>query len=188
LIRVARAPRLTLLLALASCSSPAPVDEGRPSSASAREGTIVYHEPESVGLRKGRSPEKTFIFTTASKGMAEDAAYETHTGSLAGSKDASDVARQLLKPRTAIARVLAPARFAELWVRREEAGLFELPPYRGSDPPGDTEHVIVQSGKTRRIYVRPEIADPPRPDDPGVPLLKNWVAAELIILEYLNEA
>ena len=153
-----------------------------------REGTIVYHEPESVGLKKGRSPAKTFIFTTASKGMAEDQAYEIRTGPLGGSKDAGDVARELLKPRTAIAKVLAPTRFAELWARLEDAGLFELPPYRGSDPPENTEHIIVQSGNKRRVYVRPEIADPPRPDDPGVPLLKIWVAAELAILQYLNEA
>src|SRR5688572_1684514 len=188
LIRAPRAPRLAFLLALASCSSPPPVDEDRPSSnLKPREGTIVYHEPESVGLRKGRSPETTFIFTTASKGMAEDEGYEIRTGQLGDSKNAGDVARELLKPRTGIARVLTPARFAELWARLEETGLFELPPYRGSQPPANTEHITVQSGKSRRTYVRPEIADPPRPDDPGVTLLKIWVAAELAILEYVNE-
>jgi len=119
--------------------------------------------------------------------MAEDEGYEIRTGQLGDSKNAGDVARELLKPRTGIARVLTPARFAELWARLEETGLFELPPYRGSQPPANTEHITVQSGKSRRTYVRPEIADPPRPDDPGVTLLKIWVAAELAILEYVNE-
>jgi hypothetical protein len=83
--------------------------------------------------------------------------------------------------------VLSPARFSELWARLEDTGLFELPPYRGADPPARTEHVVVQSGKTRRIYTRPAIADPPQPDDPGVAHLKSWVAAELVILGFLNE-
>lgn len=176
-------------LLLVSCQS---VGGGAP-----REGMILYHEPvPPTGLmRKGRLQPMSWVFVTGDREMAQSGAIETRTGVIERAGDAGEspeqdslrIARMLFeRSAKGSTLVLSPERFAELWGRLDEVGLFKLPTQAGSDPPRDEPYFLVEEGGRTRIFARPSIASQ-RPDDPGIALVRYWQQAKLVFFGFLNE-
>ena len=82
--------------------------------------------------------------------------------------------------------VLSPEKFAELWSRLGEAGLFKLSEYPGPEPPTEEPYFLVRTGVQRTIYRRPEVRVL-QPDDPGVQDLDYWRQAKITFFNFLNE-
>jgi len=151
-------------------------------------GTILYHEPlASTGLEKKTVPPKTFIFTTAEEGLAEDNPVRTFSGTVPPGEDASSVARRLLGGPKANTRLLSPAKFSDLWDRLQTTGILELPRYRGKALPEREDYFLFQSAEGRVVITRPTVASPPRPEDPGIARLGVWRKAKLELFDFLNE-
>jgi hypothetical protein len=95
------------------------------------------------------------------------------------------IERMFQKTKAGSTRVLPPGDFKMLWGRLEAAGLFKLPPHRGSARPGQ-EHFLVKSGDRTWIFLRPA-PDAVLKDDPTTPLIKLWSNAKGALITFLNE-
>ena len=150
--------------------------------------------PPTGFARKGKLEPVTQIVTTGDKELAEDIAVESRSGVVEGlgdtrsSSDADSLklAEKIFeRSRRSPTRVLTQEKFGELWSLLEEAGIFDLPPSRSSEPPKDRPYFILESQGRRTIVGRPQVAAP-SPDDPGVRLLDRWNSSKLVFFNFLN--
>jgi hypothetical protein len=116
-----------------------------------------------------------------------ESAFTTDSGHLSENADATKVAKQILRARPTVARVLSQEAFADLWNRLASAGIFELPAYRGKDPPEGSDYFLFGSGSERTVFTRPVFEATPRPDDPAVKDLERWRNSKLVLFDVLNE-
>jgi hypothetical protein len=160
------------------------------------EGTILYSEPvPPTGMaRKDLRPISQAV-TTGDDELAEDDSVQTlsgvvglpdQRGSPDGRESASLVRRLFGSARLTNVRVLSREKFAALWGRLRDAGLFDLPRYRGKEAPRDEPYFMIQTGLEKLFYQRPALAAHD-PDDPSVEWIVKWRQAKIEFFNFLNE-
>ena len=186
---------LPLLWALSvSCGSTG--GESHEPAEAPSEGTIFYSEPvPPTGIaRKDLRPISQAV-TTGDDELAEDDSFQTisgvvglpdHKGSPHETGSSSLALRLLRSARPTNVRVLSRVKFAELWARLRDAGLFDLPRYRGKEAPRDEPYFMIQTGLEKRFYQRPALAAHD-PDDPSVGWIVKWRQAKIEFFNFLNE-
>lgn len=79
--------------------------------------------------------------------------------------------------------VLDSDQFSAFWSQLEQAGLFELPRYRGASPPDDVDYISVHAANRRLIFRNPGT---PSPDSREFEQVEGWRAAVIVVSKFFN--
>jgi hypothetical protein len=159
----------------------------------------VYHE-DVDSTPSGKPPRTPFTrtFTTFESEVPLEGGVQAYAGTIEGGGDLRTspesqnqrVARMLFESaRKQSTQLLTPEKFGELWGHMERAEVFQLPPYKGDEPPPGRSYFIVESGNPphrRTIYLRPP-KPPRRADDEPNRTFERWTYARLAALTFVNE-
>lgn len=170
---------------LAGCAS-----NGAPFASPPGEGVIAYHEP----TRKGTL--HTWIFASGRGEVVDEALADARAGAIAGAGDTrtssdretAEIVKKVFGTLpSSSTMVLPPERFAELWDRLEDAGLFALSTGADRDPPEGRPYFLVKSGEFRRVFERPPL-DPRFKGDPRYEAdARRWYLSKKAFVDFLNE-
>ncbi len=125
-----------------------------------------------------RTRGTTLIFTTSREladDPAKDFAVQVHTGA-----DRRPQFRAMTsRPQP---KVLSPERFGALVAALSGAGLFDLPRFRGSQPPETTSYFSVELDGKTSVYVHPIDSG----GDASEGDLQKWVSAKIALSQFAN--
>jgi hypothetical protein len=147
-------------------------------------------------LKRRTSPVTQLVTSATADELAEDGPYRSFSGTVAGVEPGQKispeewnraVARHLQTVSRANTRVLRRERFQALWRHLDEAGIFQLPPYRGAGRPTDEPHFILKTPHREWTFTRPAYVDTPDRNDPQVAQLRTWNTVKLAFFDFLKQ-
>ena len=181
---------------MASCSG---TEHSRhKNDATPSEGTIIYHDavaPSNAFNKRARYTRWSRVFTTADEDLTrEGPQVQVFTGQLSrdaptGRRGGSELVRRMfehVEKKSGTVRLLDSERFADLWRRLEDAGLFKIPRSRLQKPPRDRSYFHVKANGQEWIFTRPELRAVVR-DDPATKQREYWGHAKRALVAFEND-